>query len=77
MNLSDILIIVIIGFVLYIALSLFIICAICEHMARKNAQAFNYEYLARKIADEIYKKMLLLDKKRAAENSDKTTPNPS
>ena len=41
---------------LAIAINIWIIRAICKYMAKQNAKAFDYDYLAKKIAEEVNKK---------------------
>lgn len=55
-----------------------------EYIAKKNAEAFEYDYLAEKIAEEICKKMLIIEKHKSKVTNEptqsddtSTTPNPS
>ena len=41
-----------------------IIRLICQYMARKNAEAFDYDYLAERIAEETCKRMLLIERQK-------------
>ena len=43
---------------LKIAVTILIIRLICQYMAKQNARAFDYDYLAKRTAEEIYKKNL-------------------
>ena len=48
-----------------IAIWVLVVRAICKHAAKKNAEAFNYDYLANKIADEIYKRLMIIEKQKS------------
>lgn len=50
---------------LNIAGSILIIRAICKYMARQNANAFDYDYLAERTAEEVCKEILIIEGQRA------------
>ena len=58
-------IITVAGFALYL-----IIRATCRYQAKKISESFNYDLLAVKTAQEVYKRMLLIEERRAKENKD-------
>ena len=41
-----------------------IIRAVCNYLARKNAEEFDYDYLAERMAEEICKKMMIIQKQK-------------
>lgn len=58
---------------LVVLIWILIIRAICKYMARKNAEAFDYDYLAERIAEETCKRMMIIENsKAAAANSSQT-----
>ena len=40
------------------AITILIIRLICQYMAKQNARAFDYDYLAERTAEELYKRYL-------------------
>lgn len=54
-------IISILGSILY-----FVIRATCRYQARQNAKAFDYDYLAERTAEEVCKRMVILEKQKEA-----------
>ena len=48
------------GFILY-----FIIKKACEHIPKKNADEFDYDYLAEKTAAEICRRMAIIENQKA------------
>lgn len=42
-----------------------IIRAICKYMAKQNAEAFNYDYLAIRIAEETCKRLMIIEGQKA------------
>ena len=55
-----------IALALVVLISILIIRAICKYMARKNAEAFDYDYLAERIAEETCKRMMIIENSKAA-----------
>lgn len=47
----------------------FVIRAICNYQARRNAEEFDYEYLAERMAEELCKRMALIEKSKASNNN--------
>ena len=39
----------------------FVIRATCKYQAQKNAEAFDYDYLAERTAEEVCKRMLIIE----------------
>lgn len=62
-----------------------IIQAICKYMAKQNSKSFDYDFMARRIAEEVCKRLLLIEKQKnnritdteAQETTAETTPDPS
>lgn len=80
----DILISILIAIAIYIIILIAIIRAICDYAAKEISRSFKYDYLATKIAEEICRRMLIIEKQKAKTNNgsptgteDRTTPNPS
>lgn len=44
----------------------FIIRTICKYAAKENAKAFDYDYLAQRIAEETIKRIMIIEKQRTA-----------
>ena len=63
-------------FALVILLNVIIIRAICSYQAKQNAREFDYEYLAERIAEEICKRMLLIEKQKKEGESPFLKPTP-
>lgn len=55
------------GTVLY-----FVIREICKYAAKKNAEEFDYDYLAERTAAEICKRMIIIEKQRQSAHTDST-----
>lgn len=53
-----------------IVVAILIIRAICNYMAKKNAEAFNYDKLATRTAEEVCKRLMIIEnqKKERTEN---------
>ena len=47
-----------------ILIAVLIIRAICKYQAKKNAEAFKYDYLAERIAEEICKRQMIIEKNK-------------
>ena len=61
---------VIIALIIYTAIGMiifFIIRATCKYQAKKNAEAFNYDYLAKRIAEETCKRLIIIEKQKQEE----------
>ena len=56
-----------IGTVLY-----FVIRETCKYAAKKNAEEFDYDYLAERTAAEICKRMIIIEKQRQSAHTDST-----
>ena len=46
----------------------FVIRATCKYQARKNAEAFDYDYLAERIAEETCKRLMIIEKQKEMKN---------
>ena len=55
-------------FIIEIALFILIVRLICQYQAKENARAFDYEYLAQCIAEEIHSETIR-DKCKHSENN--------
>ena len=53
--------IAIIGLILF-----FVIRAICNYQARRNAAEFDYDYLAERTAEEVCKRMVIIEKQKVS-----------
>lgn len=42
----------------------FVIRAICKYQARENARAFDYDYLAERTAEEICKRLMIIERQK-------------
>ncbi len=58
-----ILIVAVIGTVLF-----FVIRATCNYQARKNADEFDYDYLAERTAEEVCKRLLIIEGQKSVIN---------
>ena len=55
-----------------IVLLIIIIRAICKYLAKETANAFQYDYLAKRIAEETCKRLLIIEKQRAVGHAETT-----
>lgn len=44
----------------------FVIRATCRYQARQNAKAFDYDYLAERTAEEVCKRLVIIEKQKTA-----------
>lgn len=58
-------ILLLIGPIGIILIYIFVIRAICKYMAKQNAEAFNYDYLAIRIAEETCKRLMIIEGQKA------------
>ena len=49
-----------------------VIREICKYAAKKNAEEFDYDYLAERTAAEICKRMIIIEKQRQSAHTDST-----
>lgn len=61
--------------VIVILIWILIVRAICKYMARKNAEAFDYDYLAERIAEETCKRMMIIEQRKSASDINVTCSN--
>ena len=47
-----------------IVIAVLIIRAICKYMAKKNAEAFDYDRLATRTAEEVCKRLMIIEKQK-------------
>ena len=57
-------ILIILLIALRIAITILIIRLICQYMAKQNAKAFDYDYLAEQTAKEVYKKLMIIERQK-------------
>lgn len=57
-------ILIILILALKIAITILIIRLICQYMAKQNAKAFDYDYLAERTAAEVCQRMMIIKKQK-------------
>lgn len=57
-------IIIILALALKIAITILVIRLICQYMAKENAKAFDYDYLAERTAAEVCKRMMIIERQK-------------
>ena len=55
----------ILGFIIKTAIYIFVIRSICKYMAKQNAEAFDYDFMAARTAEEICRRMIIIEKQKA------------
>lgn len=55
----------ILGFIIKTAIYIFMIRSICKYMAKQNAEAFDYNFMAARTAEEICRRMMIIEKQKA------------
>ena len=58
-------ILLLIGPISIVLIYILIIRAICKYTAKQNAEAFNYDYLAIRIAEETCKRLMIIEGQKA------------
>ena len=58
-------ILIILVLAIKIAVTILIIRLICQYMAKQNANAFDYDYLAERTAAEVCKRMMIIEGQKA------------
>lgn len=59
-------ILIILILALKIAITILIIRLICQYMAKQNAKAFDYDYLAERTAAEVCQRMMIIERQKEA-----------
>ena len=65
-------IIIILTLAIKIAITILVIRLICQYMAKQNANAFDYDYLAERTAAEVCKRMMIIERQKETANKSAT-----
>lgn len=57
-------ILIILILALKIAITILVIRLICQYMAKQNAKAFDYDYLAERTAAEVCQRMMIIERQK-------------
>lgn len=63
----------ILGFIIKTLIYVFIIRAICKYMAKQNAEVFDYDFMAARTAEEICRRMMIIEKQKAEADKSATS----